>query len=114
MESTRVRSWIAGVAIAGTLGGPMSGCYAESVGTIPPPEYAYGYAPVYYDGYVVYYDDLGRPFYYVNGGVQYVPQASPFYLGLVAHWRTFGPHYHDWHVHAGERYRAYRFHGHRR
>lgn len=50
----------------------------------------------------------------VNGGGQFVAETSPFYLGLVGHWRAFGPHYRDWHVHAGERYRDYRFHGHRR
>jgi hypothetical protein len=113
MQRRRVHSWIAGVGFL-AIGGVMSGCYAEAEGTIPPPQYEYGYAPVYYDGYVVYYDDAGRPYYYVNGGVRYVAETSPLYLGLVAHWRAFGPRYHDWHVHAGERYRGYRFHGHRR
>ena len=88
-------------------------CYAEPMGTIPPPEYEYGYAPSYYDGYVVYYDDGGRPFYYVNNAVVWVPQTSPYYAGLVAHWRGHGPAYRDWHAHVGPRYRGYRFHGHR-
>jgi hypothetical protein len=91
-----------------------SGCYAEATGAIPPPDYGYGYAPVYYDGYVVDYDDGGRPFYYVNGSVVWVPATSPLYGGLVAHWRTFGPAYRDWHAHVGPRYRGYRFHGHAR
>jgi hypothetical protein len=113
MKLSRVRSWIAGVGIL-AVGAALSGCYAEAAGTIPPPQYEYGYAPVYYDGYVVYYDEGGRPYYYVNGATVYVPQTSPLYVGLVAHWNAFGPRYHDWHVHAGDRYRTYRFHGHRR
>jgi hypothetical protein len=89
------------------------GCYADGAGAIPPPGYEYGYAPVYYDGYVVYYDDGGRPFYYANGAVVWVPGSSPYYPGLVAHWHTYGPGYRDWHAHVGPRYRGYRFHGHR-
>jgi hypothetical protein len=54
-----------------------SACYAGAEGTIPPPEYAYGYAPVYYDGYVVYCNEGGRPYYYVNGAVTWVPATSP-------------------------------------
>jgi hypothetical protein len=63
---------------------------------------------------VVYYDDAGRPYTYVNGAAAYVPQTSPAYIGLAAHWHSFGPRYHDWNAHSGERYRTYRFHGHRR
>ncbi|HEX4354268.1 MAG TPA: hypothetical protein VHZ95_15170 [Polyangiales bacterium] len=90
------------------------GCYLESEGAIPPPEYAYGYAPVYYDGYVVYYDDVGRPFYYVDGAQVWVPRAARSYPGLVGHWHAFGPRYHEWYAHGGPRFRGYRFHGHRR
>ena len=92
----------------------VPGCYVEAAGTIPPPEYAYGYAPVYYDGYLVYYDEVGRPFYYVDGAVAWVPRSAPVYAGLVAHWRAFGPSYREWHSHDGDRFRSYRFHGHRR
>jgi len=115
MKLSGLRGWTAGLGmLAIGVAMSMSGCYAEAEGTIPPPQYEYGYAPVYYDGYVVYYDEAGRPYYYLNGAVQFVPQTSPLYLGLVAHWNAFGPHYRDWNVHAGERYRTYRFHGHRR
>ncbi len=92
----------------------LSGCYAEADGTIPPPEYAYGYAPVYDNGYVVYYDDVGRPFYYGDHGAVWVFPNDPLYPGLVAHWHTFGPAYHRWYAHGGDRFRAYHFHGHRR
>jgi hypothetical protein len=84
-------------------------CYAEE--EVPAPEYAdVGYAPQYYDGYVVYYDDAGHPYYYVNGGVYWVPPSSPFYVGLVGHWRRFGPGYHRWYGRYGYRYRGYRRH----
>jgi hypothetical protein len=89
-------------------------CYAEATGTIPPPDYAYGYAPVYYDGYVVDYDDGGRPFYYVNGAVVWVPPTAPLFAGLFAHGRAFGPAYRNWHANVGSRYQGYRFHGHAR
>ena len=82
-----------------------SGCYVEAV---PGPAYAEGYQPMFYDGYLVYYDDVGRPFYYVNGSVAWVPPTSPFYVGLVEHWRVHGPAYGRWHARYGARYRGYR------
>jgi hypothetical protein len=83
-----------------------SACYAEE--DVAPPEYAEGYQPQFYDGYVVYYDDGGRPYYYANGGVAWVPQTSPMYVGLVGHWRAYGPAYRGWYAHRGYRYRSYR------
>ncbi len=61
-----------------------------------------------YDGYVVYYDEVGRPSYYVNGGVVWVSPGVPAYAGLVSHWRAYGPAYHRWYTNHGYRYRAYR------
>ncbi|HZU83546.1 MAG TPA: hypothetical protein VE987_11540 [Polyangiaceae bacterium] len=90
----------------------LSGCYVED--GPPPPEYAEGYQPQYYDGYVVYYDAVGRPYYYVNGGVYWVPPASPLYIGLVNHWRYYRPAYHRWYAHYGARYRGYRYPAYRR
>ncbi len=85
-----------------------SGCYAEEV---PPPEYAdSGYQPQYYDGYVVYYDEVGHPYYYQNGAVYWVPVTSPFYVGFVNHWHRYGPAYRHWYGHYGYRYHAYRRH----
>jgi len=83
-----------------------SACYAEA--DVPPPVVAEGYEPQFYDGYVVYYDDVGRPYYYVNGAVFWVPATSPFYVGLVNHWHAYGPAYHRWYGHYGYRYRGYR------
>ena len=94
------------LAIALFLFAPLSSaCYAEAV---PAPAYADGYEPQYYDGYVVYYDGYGRPFYHVNGAVYWVPPSSPFYGGYVNHWHSYGPAYGRWYGHYGVRYRGYR------
>ncbi len=99
-----IRNLALAVVMAGLV--PLAtGCYAEVDG---PPDYAEGYQPQFYDGYVVYYDDGGRPYYYVNGGVAWVPTSSPLYIGYVNHWRTYGVAYRGWYSHRGYRYRAYR------
>lgn len=98
---------VRGFLLAATLAAvaaPASGCIVAA----EPPAYAYEYQPQYYDGYVVYYDDYGRPYYYVNGAAYWVPPASPYYGVYVRHWRTYGPAYHRWYVHYGYRYRGYR------
>jgi hypothetical protein len=66
------------------------------------------YTPMYYNGYVVYYDNGGLPIYYVNGAAYYVPRAYPHYGRLVGHYRTYRPHYQRWYSSHGVRYRAYR------
>ena len=81
-----------------------TGCYVEAA----PPVYAEGYEPQYYDGHVVYYDGVGRPYYYAEGAVVWVAPSSPFYFGLVHHWRIHGPAYRHWYAHGGYRYRGYR------
>src|SRR6202451_2301843 len=91
--------------LALTASAALPGCYAEEG---PPAAYAYGYAPQYYDGYVVYYDSGGVPFYHVGGVAMGVPRTSPFYGGLVTHWRANGYAYGQWTAHYGGRYRGYR------
>jgi hypothetical protein len=86
-----------------------SACYAEE--EVPPPEYVdTSYQPQYYDGYVVYYDGVGRPYYYVNGAAVWVPPSSPLYIGFVNHWHRYGPAYGHWYAHYGYRYHGYRRH----
>ena len=89
----------------------LGGCYADME---PQPTYVTsaevdGYVPAYYDGYVVYYDDYGRPYYYGPNGVAiWVDAGSPHYWGLVQHWRVYGHAYPRWYAHYGARYRGYR------
>ncbi len=85
------------------IAGVVPGCYVETE-----PVYAEGYRPAFYDGYVVYYDGVGRPFYYEGGHSVWVPAGSPYYAGLVGHWQTYGHAYGGWYAHYGYRYHGYR------
>jgi hypothetical protein len=102
MTTLKIRALGLAAALMTTVS--ISGCYVEA----GPPVVAEGYEPAMYDGYVVYYDEVGRPYYYANGAVVWVPPGAPAYAGLVAHWRAYGPAYHRWYSHYGYRYRAYR------
>lgn len=85
--------------------GPASACYVDAETA---PVFVDGYEPSYYDGYVVYYDELGRPFYYLNGAVVWIGPEYPGYASLVHHWRIYRPAYRHWYVNYGYRYRTYR------
>jgi hypothetical protein len=104
MKASRLIRTVLAVAVC-IIASMSSGCYAEAV---PAPAYADGYEPQYYDGYVVYYDGYGRPFYNVNGAVYWVQPSSPFYIGLTTHWRGHRAEYGRWYGHYGYRYRGYR------
>jgi hypothetical protein len=94
-------------ALAAGLIPTTSACYVE--GEVPPPEYSYGYEPQYYGGYLVYYDDVGRPFYYVDGALVWVPVTAAAYVGLVNHWRLHVAAYRHWY--GGHPYSHHAFHG---
>ncbi|HEY4014474.1 MAG TPA: hypothetical protein VGM06_14130 [Polyangiaceae bacterium] len=90
-----------------------TGCYGY-VDDGPPPAYAEGYEPEYYDGHIVYYDDVGRPFYYGAGAVVWIPPTAPLYGVYVSHWHHYGPAYRNWNTHYGYRYHGYHARVHRR
>jgi hypothetical protein len=96
--------------LVSTVLASASGCYVSDAPPPPPATavVADGYEPQYYDGYVVYYDDGGRPFYYSDGAVVWVPVTSPYYGGYVNHWHAYGPAYRSWYANHGATYRAYR------
>lgn len=71
------------------------------------------YSPQYYDGYVVYYDRAGLPYYYSGGRTNYVPRKYRGYGSLVDHHRVHRPHYDRWHRTRGAKFRSYRHPGHR-
>jgi hypothetical protein len=72
---------------------PMMGCAVEA--ETAPPVYAEGYQPQVYEGATVYYDDVGHPYYYGNGGaIVWIQAGSPRYVGLVNHWQRYRPLYH--------------------
>jgi hypothetical protein len=62
------------------------------------------YQPAYYDDNVVYYDTVGAPFIYVEGGVRYVPPTYVHYDVLVGHYRTHARAYHEWYEREGRRH----------
>jgi hypothetical protein len=107
MNATRIGSVVLALMTAG-LAATTAGCYVED--EAPPPAYvADDYAPMYYNGYAVYYDDYGRPFYYGDGAVIWVPPTAGIYVGLVNHWRLHRWAYGRWyHAHP---YAHYGFHG---
>ena len=97
-------------------GALASGCYVEDDEPPAAPPAVEGYEPMYYDGAVVYYDDVGRPYYYGEGGaVVWIPPSVAIYPALVGHWRSYGPGYRRWYAVHGYRYRRYRaYRGYRR
>ena len=68
-----------------------------------------GYEPAYYDGYVVYYDGVGRPYYYDRGTTVWISPGSAYYPGLIHHYHVYGGYYGGWYAHSGYRYRGYRY-----
>ena len=82
----------------------FAGCYVD----LPPPATVGAYEPLYYDGYVVYYDARGLPYYYAGGEAFWVPPGYAYYDTYVSHYRAnWGP-YHAWYRRGGFRYRSYR------
>jgi len=71
----------------------------------PPVEY--GYQPLLYDGYVVYYTDDGVPFYWLGGARVWVPDHAR--ARYVTHWRAHRRSYRTWRRHRGDHYRSRRY-----
>jgi hypothetical protein len=64
----------------------LGGCI---VAADPPPRVAVvADAPLAYNGYAVYYDGWGYPFYYAGGFAYYVPRSYAHYDVLVSHYRA--------------------------
>lgn len=93
----------------------LPGCYAESygggVGVSASIAGDYGWEPQYYDGYVVYYDDVGRPYYYSRGARIFISTGSPYYPRYVRYYRTHRPAYLRWYARHGHQYRGHRLQG---
>jgi hypothetical protein len=109
MGMFNIRNFTAVALVVGSLA--ATGCYVEPVGPGPVVVGDYGYEPQYYDGYMVYYDGVGRPYYYANGAQVWVSPSSPYYSGYVSHYRTYGGAYNRWYSGDGYRYRNYRGQG---
>jgi hypothetical protein len=103
MLASRVR-WIVFSALIAACAPTFAGCYVD----LSPPVTVDGYDPLYYDGYVVYYDTVGRPFYHVGGVPYWVPRGYVRYDLYMNHYRTHWQRYHNWYGRGGYRYRGYR------
>lgn len=73
----------------------------------PPVEY--GYQPMLYEGYVVYYTDDGIPFYWSGGSMVYLPVGVR--AVYVDHWRAHRAAYIRWRKHRGHYYRSRHYRG---
>jgi hypothetical protein len=82
----------------------IAGCYGDAAYPVE----AEGWTPQYYDGYMVYYDAGGRPFYYLNGASVWIPESSPYYARYNGYWRANSYAYSRWYGHYGAGYRTYR------
>jgi hypothetical protein len=105
MVTLSCRNLVLSLAIA--CSGALAACVVSEG---PGPDYAGGYEPAFYDGYVVYYDEAGRPYHYVNGAVVWVSPATPAYPSLVGHWHRYHQVYPGWYTRYGYRYRDYHRH----
>ncbi len=61
--------------------------------------YSYGgYTPYYYYGNLVYFDALGRPYYYRSGMQVWIPASWANYSAAVSYWRVNRVRYNRWHA----------------
>jgi hypothetical protein len=83
-----------------------AGCVVEAEAPVYDAEYQ---PEVTQNGYIVYYDNYGAPYYYYGGRTVYVDRSDPYYNRYVYHYRTYGPRYQRWYTRHGYRYRSYRY-----
>jgi len=102
MGMVTIRNVMVAIALASTP--LLAGCYADAAYPVE----AEGWTPQYYDGYMVYYDGGGRPFYYLNGAAVWIPESSPYYARYYSYWRANPYAYSRWYGHYGYGYRTYR------
>ena len=75
------------------------------------PPLEYGYQPLLYNGYVVYYDHAGVPFYWYGGSRVWIPVM--YRDRYITHYRTHHHAYRKWHKHRGRHYRSRHYKGHK-
>jgi hypothetical protein len=73
---------------------PLAGCYVYA--DPEPATVEAGYEPMYYDGNVVYYDEVGAPFVWAEGRIVYVPRTYGHYDVLVNHYHRHYRGYRNW------------------
>lgn len=74
----------------------LPGCYIYTDPVPTPASAEITYEPVYYEGNVVYYDDIGEPYVVIGDTIQYVPRTYVQYGFYVNHYHRYGGGYHHW------------------
>ncbi len=80
-----------------TVGSASPGCYLDPSETYTASYTFRGYRPYHYHGNLVYFDTLGRPFYYRDGYKVYVPRTWSSYTHSRRYWRRNRYRYNRWH-----------------
>jgi hypothetical protein len=83
----------------------LSGCATYYPGYASDDIWVDYYTPQFYDGYPVYFDRVGVPYYYRGERIVYVPRSYRRYRDLTVHYKRHRPHYHRWYGERGHRYR---------
>ena len=105
---TRLALALAGLLIAASLA--TGACLVRTVAVVDPgPPIEYGYQPMLYNGYVVYYTDDGIPFFWDAGVRIYIPMA--YRTVYINHWHSHRHAYGTWYQHRGNHYRSRRYKG---
>ena len=61
------------------------------------------YSPLYHNGYTVYYDDVGQPYYWTGSSRSYIPRHHPSYRNYRQHYGRHRVRYRSWHRRQGHR-----------
>ncbi len=92
----------------------ISSCVVHAHPVPPPtatvvvgPPVEYGYQPLLYDGYVVYYSHEGIPFYWIDGHRVWVP--SHMRTRYITHYHNHRKAYVHWHAKRGHAYKTQRY-----
>ena len=83
----------------------LSGCATYYPGYASDDIWVDYYTPQFYDGYPVYFDRVGVPYYYRGERIVYIPRSYRRYKDLTVHYKRHRPHYHCWYDERGHRYR---------
>jgi hypothetical protein len=89
--------------------GLVTGCLVPASGYVEAdaPVVEFGYSPILYNGYVVYYADGGSPYVWISGAQTWIPEPErPRY---VAHYHQYSSAYQDWYRNRGHTYRTHRY-----
>jgi hypothetical protein len=89
--------------------GLATGCVVPVSGHVQyeGPAAEFGYTPVLFSGYVVYYADGGVPFIWLNGAQFWIPTAERHYY--EAYYRQYSGEYSAWYRRHGDSHRGHRY-----